>query len=368
MADEWLAAFPKTCAPFLEETDSILNYPLSKLISEGPNSTLNATEHSQPAIMAVSIMVLRVLEQEFGFDLDKNVDVTLGHSLGEFAAVIAGGYFSFEQALRIVRRRGEAMAECTRAASKRDNGAEMGMIALVVEPNRLADLIAATEEFLGHRANRGADNNQDYDVEDVDAQGPRGLNGMGQGKSHADTHRPTIEGVTLANVNSKNQIVLSGSIERIQALLVQLRQFGGHDPRAVRLRAESPFHSPMMANARVVMEDMLEEEEVRWPGRFPIVSNVTSRPVESERELKEVLARQCVETVRWWDSIRYVDQEMGARRWLGVGPGKVGRNLVGKEVGMKGHDVVRGGGVWGISKPSEITEFLTGWEKAKDAE
>jgi [acyl-carrier-protein] S-malonyltransferase len=104
---------------------------------------------------------------------------------------------------------------------------------------------------------------------------------------------------------------------------------------------------------------------VTWPGTVPCVSNVSARPFESKAELKDLLARQCLETVRWWDSIRYLDQEQKVRRWVGIGPGKVGRNLVGKEVGMRGKDSVKGGGVWAITDPSEIEEVLRGLEETE---
>jgi [acyl-carrier-protein] S-malonyltransferase len=103
-------------------------------------------------------------------------------------------------------------------------------------------------------------------------------------------------------------------------------------------------------------------EIVTFPGVMECVSNVSARPFRSKEELKDLWIRSCTETVRWWDSIRYLDQEQKVRRWIGIGPGKVGRNLVGKEVGMRGHDTVKGGGVWGISDPKEIDEFLKGLE------
>lgn len=340
MASSWLSAFPRTCKPFLEEMDHVLQTPLSQIITEGPNSTLTATKNAQPAIMATSIMILRVLEQEFGFNTKKLVTVTLGHSLGEFAALVAGGYLQYKDALLMVRRRAEAMARCSRDATLADNGAEFGMIALVCEPDRLESLISTIHAFL-HPASSSPG---------VDA------------APHDDS---PMHQVLIANINSKNQIVLSGNIERIQALLVQLRQFGGHDPRAVRLSSDSPFHSPIMAPAKKIMTDILSQTPVTFPGLFPCISNVSSRPFESEADLKDLLARQTVETVRWWDSIKYVDQEMRVRRWVGLGPGKVGRNLVGKEVGMRGKDVVRGGGVWAVSEPKEVEGMLKGLEETQ---
>lgn len=285
-------------------------------------------------------MILRVLEQDFGFRTPDRVDICLGHSLGEFAALVAGGHLRYPDALRMVGRRAEVMARCSRSASRAADGGEYGMVALVCEPDRLTSLIDAIHDFLGHGVSEG-------------------------GRDDSASHTPPIEQVMIANVNSKNQIVLSGSIERIGALLVQLRQFGGHDPRAVRLATDSPFHSPLMAEARELMREILEGTEVLWPGRFPCVSNVSARPFVDTRDLKDLLARQCVETVRWWDSIRWLDQEVGVRRWVGLGPGKVGRNLVGKEVGMRGRDDVRGGGVWGISDPKEVEGVLRGLEETE---
>ncbi len=339
MATDWLEAFPRTVKPFLDEMDSLLGFPLSRTIAEGPNSTLTATANAQPAIMATSIMMLRVLEDEFGFDTEKKIDVILGHSLGEFAALVAGGYLSYPFALKICRRRAEAMAKCSREAAEQEGGT-YGMVAIVCEPDRLNSLIETIHDFLGH-GSPGSKEDSSYEV-------------------------PPIQQVLIANINSKNQIVLSGSLERIKTLLVQLRQFGGHDPRAVVLKSDSPFHSPIMKPAADLMKRMLENDEnITFPGIMPCVSNVTARPFESKAQLKDLLARQAVETVRWWDSIKYLDQEQGVRRWLGVGPGKVGRNLVGKEVGMKGKDTVKGGGVWGISNPKEVEGVLKALEETE---
>ena len=283
-------------------------------------------------------MILRVLEHEFGFQTSTRITITLGHSLGEFAALVAGGYLNYADALRMVSERAKVMVRCSREAQEQDPaGSEYGMYALVCEPDRLQSLTAAIHEFL-HQGS----------------------------KDDSHSHAPTIERVLIANINSKNQIVLSGSIERIQALLVQLRQFGGHDPRAVRLMTDSPFHSPIMAPAKELMKKLLAETEISWPGTFPCISNVSARPFTSPDNLRDLLARQATETVQWWDSIKYLDQEVGVRRWVGIGPGKVGRNLVGKEVGMRGRDNVRGGGVWGLSKPEEVEEVLRGLEETEN--
>lgn len=334
MTNAWLEAYPSTVRPFLEETDEILKYPLSKVIAEGPVNRLNETENAQPGIMATSIMILHVLEREYGFQTDEKIDVTLGHSLGEYAALVVAGYLDYPFALQMVRRRAEIMAACTHEATK-ESGDTYGMMALVCEPDRLESLIATIHQFLGY----------------------------GAPGSMTDSHEvPAIQQVLIANINSKNQIVLSGSFERIKQLLVQIREFGGHDPRAVEIKSNSPFHSPIMIPAMEYMKRVLRDGPVRFPAKMPCISNVSGLPFKSEDDLKDLLSRQAVETVRWWDSIKYLDQTAKVKRWLGVGPGKVGRNLVGKEVGRS---LAKGGGVWAITDPREVESTLRSLEETE---
>lgn len=349
MLTPWLEAFPATARPIVEEIDHILGYKLSDVIQEGPGRVLNLTPNAQPAIMATSILILRVLEKEFGFKTAERADFTLGHSLGEFAALVAGGFLEFGDSLYLVQKRADAMAAATRRAEE-EYGGEYGMVAVVSEPEYMQPLIGAIHEFVGY-SSPGS-------------------------KAESAEDRSPIDQVLIANINSKNQIVLSGSIERIKTLVAHVRQFLGHDPRAVRLKSDSPFHSPIMKPAVAVMHSLLAgtsrvpgregRDVVAWPGAVPCISNVTARPFESRAALKDLLARQCLETVQWWDSIRYLDQEQRVRRWVGIGPGKVGRNLVGKEVGMRGKDTVKGGGVWAITDPSEIEEVLRGLEETEN--
>lgn len=343
MITPWLEAFPRTVKPILEEIDSVLRFPLTQIIENGPNAKLNATENSQPAIMATSVLILRILENEFGFRTEQRVDYTLGHSLGEFAALVAGGYLNFQDALKMVRKRGEIMAKATQTAREQFGG-QYGMVALITEDeDRLHALIKGINEFIG-LATPGS-------------------------KANSSNYIPVQE-VFIANINSKNQIVLSGNIEKINILITHLRQFGGHDPRNVRLSAESPFHSSLMAPASDAMKRILTtpssitgDDIIDFPGKLPCISNVTARPFQSRAELKDLLARQCTESVHWWESVRYLDQEEGVRRWIGIGPGKVGRNLVGKEVGMQGK--VKGGGVWGITSPREAEECIRALEETE---
>lgn len=360
MLTPWLEAFPATTSQIMEEMDHYAGYKLSDIIQNGPSKVLTQTTNSQPAIMATSIIILRILEKEFNFRVAEHFDVALGHSLGEFAALVAGGYLSFPDSLYLVRERAAAMSRATEQAVA-EYGGEYGMVAMITEPGHLPGLIDAVHDFVGHSSAYGTE---------AEAEAKTRTSGLSSG---SELDLPPIEQVLIANINSKNQIVLSGSIERIRTLIAHVRQFHGHDPRAVRLASDSPFHSPIMRPAVSVMRRMLHgksrvpgrehEDIVTWPGTVESVSNVTARPFRSKEELKELLARGCLETVRWWDSIRYLDKEEKIRRWVGIGPGKVGRNLVGKEVGMRGKDLVKGGGVWAITDPLEVEEVIRGLEE-----
>lgn len=349
MLTPWLEAFPATATEMIEEIDDCVGFKLSDVIQNGTSRELTKTNNSQPAIMATSILILRILDREFNFRVADHFDFTLGHSLGEFAALVSGGYISFQDSLYLVQKRAEAMSEATRRAVQ-EHGGEYGMMAIVTEPEYLQTLIQAIHEFVGHSS-------------------------AGNVAESSENLAP-IDQVLIANINSKNQIVLSGAMERIRTLVAHVRQFLGHDPRAVRLHSDSPFHSPIMRPAMLVMQDLLKRRSrtpgrenegiITFPGDVPCVSNVTARPFQSAEDLKDLVARSCLETVRWWDSIRYLDQQEKVRRWVGIGPGKVGRNLVGKEVGMRGKDPVKGGGVWAITDPSEIEEVLRGLEETND--
>ncbi|EHK27185.1 uncharacterized protein TRIVIDRAFT_73127 [Trichoderma virens Gv29-8] len=346
MLSPWLEAFPTTASQIIEEIDHCAGFKISDVIQNGPSKVLTQTTMAQPAIMATSIFILRILEREFNFRVADHFDFTLGHSLGEFTALVAGGYIAFEDSYYLVQRRAAAMSEATKKAIQ-EYGGEYGMVAVITEPEYLQGLIKAIRDFVGHSSDGS--------------------------KSESNQDVPPIEQVLIANINSKNQIVLSGNMERIKMLIAHVRQFLGHDPRAVRLHSDSPFHSPIMKPAVTVMKTLLEkksrvpgrenEDIVTFPGLMPCISNVSARPFQSKEQLKDLLARGCLETVRWWAAIKYLDQEEKVRRWVGIGPGKVGRNLVGKEVGMRGKDLVKGGGVWAITDPYEVEEVLRGLEE-----
>jgi AP-3 complex subunit mu len=214
MLTPWIEAFPSTASEIVQEIDHFIGYKLSDIIQNGPSKELSKTTNAQPAIIATSILILRILEREFDFKVADNFDFTLGHSLGEFTALASGGYMTLGDALYLVQRRAAVMSEATRRAVQ-DYGGEYGMVAIITEPEYLAKLIKAIQGFVGH-SSYGS-------------------------KGDSNENVPPIEQVLIANINSKNQIVLSGNMERIKTLVAHVRQFLGHDPRAVRLHSDSPW-------------------------------------------------------------------------------------------------------------------------------
>ncbi|KAI5784782.1 acyl transferase/acyl hydrolase/lysophospholipase [Pyronema domesticum] len=318
-----LESFRHIVTPMLEQLDHTLppadgQPKLSTVIAQGPAGTLTATENAQPAIMFTSLVILRILEKEFGLSPRLQTDFFLGHSLGEFTALVAAGVLKLEDALLLVRKRGEVMRDCAIRASvpEMEGGpGETGMRALIVEKQFLPGLIRSVNEFM------------------------------------ASETLPNDEFLSIANINSSDQIVLSGHLKAINAAICHIRKFAGHDPRSLPLRVSAPFHSMIMAPAVPVVRKMLDGMDINWPPQQggdakAVVCNVTARVYESKERLRELLSKQCTATVRWADSVNYLDYEEGVTRWIAIGPSKVAKNLVRREirggedriVGIEGHN------------------------------
>ena len=247
-----------------EEADDILGFPLSRLCQEGPEAMLTATSNAQPAILVHSIAVLRTLEDRFG-----DVTCAAGHSLGEFSAYVAAGALSFGDAVRTVRRRGELMQESGEA-----------------RPGTMAAVLGLDE---------GA-------AEDVCRRASE------------------TDGVCVpANFNSPGQIVISGDVPAVERGMVLAKEAGAK--RAVRLNVSGAFHSPLMAVAEAGLAAQLETVEIADP-RFPVISNVTARPVTGAADARRLLVSQLTSAVRWTESVHAI-LGMGVRSFLEVGPGSV---------------------------------------------
>jgi len=251
-----------------DEVDTALGQKVSELMFTGPIETLTLTENAQPALMAVSLAVMRVLEAEKGFRLADKVKFVAGHSLGEYSALAAAGAFSIADAARLLRIRGKAM----QAAVPVGQGA---MAALLGVGKEVAEKLAADA-----------------------AQG---------------------EVCQLANDNEPTQAVISGAKTAIDRA-GQLAK--GHGVRRfMPLNVSAPFHCALMRPAAEVMEAALAKIALRRPA-VPLIANVLAAPISDPDEIKRCLVAQVVGTVRWRESVMAM-VAAGVTDLCEIGPGKV---------------------------------------------
>ena len=265
-------AFPRARAVF-DEVDAALSQKLSTVMFEGPAEELTLTANAQPALMAVSLAVMRVLEAEAGLDLARDAAFVAGHSLGEYSALAAAGTFSVADAARLLRVRGEAMQSATPVG--------VGAMAALLGLDEAAAAEVAREAAQGQ-------------VCDV------------------------------ANDNGGAQVVVSGhkaAVERAVALAP-----GKGAKRAVMLAVSAPFHCALMAPAAEAMRKALAAVEMR-PLAVPVVANVEAAPLTDPAAIRDALVRQVTATVRWRESVAYMAGQ-GVDRFYEIGSGKVLTGLV----------------------------------------
>jgi [acyl-carrier-protein] S-malonyltransferase len=280
MGREIAAAFSAAREMF-EEVDETLKQRLSRLMFEGPAEELILTENSQPALMAHSLAVLRVLEKEGGFTLRQKAAVVAGHSLGEYSALAAAGGFSVPDAARLLKLRGQAMQRAVPAG-------EGAMAALL-----------------------GAEMPQ---VKEICA----------EAAPVPDSPTNEREVIEPANDNGAGQIVVSGhrgAVERAVALAPSkgLR-------RAMLLPVSAPFHCALMAPAADAMAEALDNTPPQAP-IVPLVANVTATKVADPAEIRELLVRQVTAMVRWRECINAM-VELGVDSFVELGAGKVLSGLI----------------------------------------
>lgn len=273
--------YPEARAVF-RLADEVLGFSLSTVCWEGPEDRLRATENAQPALLAHSTAVVRVLAGR-----GIRPEWTAGHSLGEFSAHVAAGSLAFEDALRLVRARGEAMAEAGRA-----------------RPGSMAAIL-----------------------------------GLGAEAVEALCRAVRAEGEVLepANHNAPGQVVVSGSREAVQRAIQAARDHGAR--KAVEIPVSGAFHSPLMAVAAERLGELLAGVEIR-PARIPVVANVDARPVTEPARIRDRLRRQLTEPVRWVECVLEL-RRLGANRFLEPGPGavltgllrRIDRELEGRAIG-----------------------------------
>ncbi|HSJ09494.1 MAG TPA: ACP S-malonyltransferase [Longimicrobiales bacterium] len=263
MGRDLAAAFPEARRAF-EEADDVLGTALSRLMWEGPEEELTLTSNAQPALMTHSIAAYRVVADRLG-----DVTMAAGHSLGEFSAYVAADAMSFADGLRTVRRRGELMAV---------SGSE--------RPGTMAALLGLDDEG----------------VERVCA----------EASSAASVCVP-------ANYNSPGQLVISGDIDAVERAMELARAAGAK--RALRLNVSGAFHSPLMQVSRPGLARQLDEVAMEAP-RFPVVSNVTARPVSDPGEARSLLLDQLTSPVRWTASMQAM-VGAGIAQFYEIGSGNV---------------------------------------------
>ena len=267
MGKELADAFPAAKAVF-NEVDDTLGQNLSSIMFKGPDEDLVLTENTQPALLACSIAILRVLESEGGFKIADNGQFVAGHSLGEYSALCAAGTFSLSDAAKLVKIRGKAM-----------------QIAVPVGEGAMAALMgleALDAEAVAEEAAQG-------DVCD------------------------------FANDNASGQVVVSGTRAAVERAVVIAKEHGAK--RALLLPVSAPFHCAMMQPAADVMAGALGDTQMNDP-IIPLIANVTAQEVTTANEARELLIKQVCGRVRWREGALYMKSQ-GVSELVEIVHGKV---------------------------------------------
>lgn len=277
-----------------QEVDDALNQKLSKIIFEGPEDALTLTENGQPAIMATSMAVFRVLQKECGLDLAKAAKFVAGHSLGEYTALCAAGALNLADTARLLRLRGQAMQQAVPVGQ--------GAMAAILGPDLEAVAKIAAEAAQG-------------------------------------------EVCAVANDNSPGQVVISGHKTAIDRACELAKAAGAK--RALPLAVSAPFHCSLMQPAAEAMAEALAKTNLKAPV-VPVVSNVSVEAVTNPDTIRELLVQQVTGRVRWTESVLYM-KEQGVTETVEIGNGKVLSGLtrrIDKELAASN-----------ISEPADLDNF-----------
>ena len=274
MGVELAAAFPIAREVF-EEADDALGQKLSVLMAEGPIEALTLTENAQPALLSMSVAVMRVLEKEGGFDLAAGAAFVAGHSLGEYSALAAAGAFAVADAVRLVKQRGQAM----QAAVPVGSGAMVALLGVELETG-----LAIAKE--------------------------------------AESRSGEV--CAVANDNGGGQLVLSGHKGAVETAVAVAAEQGFK--RAIMLPVSAPFHSPLMTPAADIMAQALGTIALTVPA-VPLVANVTASAVRETETIRTLLVSQVTGLVRWRETVLYL-KEQGVTEIVELGAGKVLAGLV----------------------------------------
>ena len=254
-----------------KEADDTLNFPISKLILEGPKKELDLTANTQPAIFLISYSIFSIVTKEFNIDLNK-AKYFAGHSLGEYSALSCAGYLSFSDTLKILRIRGDAMQNSVPKG-------QGGMVAV------LGSTVEVIEKIL-------KENEDSFDIQ-------------------------------IANDNSEGQIVLSGKIDDLDKLIKILKE---NAIKNIKLPVSAPFHCSLMSKATTIMKDALDKLNFNQ-GKNKLISNVTANEILDTNDIKDLLIKQIENRVRWREGvINMINNDID--HFIEIGPGKVLSGLV----------------------------------------
>ncbi|KOS02436.1 MULTISPECIES: ACP S-malonyltransferase [Paenibacillus] len=271
MAKDAYEAVPAATEVF-RQADERLGFALSTLIFEGPDTALKQTSNTQPALLTASIALYEAFKEKMGI----HPDYVAGHSLGEYSALVASGVLAFEDAVEIVRTRGEFMEQ-----------------AIPDGQGGMAAVLGADREALAALC--------------------RDITESGQL-------------VELANINCPGQIVVSGTKEGVAAVAERVKEAGGK--RAITLEVSGPFHSSLMKEAATKLSGKLGAVTFST-AQIPVVANVTAKPVREGSEIRQLLVDQVYSPVLWEDSVTWL-LEQGVDTFVEFGPGSVLTGLVKK--------------------------------------
>lgn len=264
----------KTAKEVFQEVNDALSQDLFKLMVEGPENELTLTANAQPALMANSMAIVRVLEKDFGVKLKDKAAFVAGHSLGEYSAACAVGVFSLEDTAKLLRIRGDAMQK-----------------AVPVGVGGMAAVMGVS-------------------FKDVQA----------LAEACADEDNLCV----AANDNADGQVVLSGHLKAIEKAVEIASEFGAK--RCIKLPVSAPFHSPLMQPAAEVMARALMQVEAH-DAQIPLIANVLASAITDHKEIVKRLVEQVTGSVRWRESVIYM-KEQGVTDVAELGAGKVLANII----------------------------------------
>ena len=254
-----------------KQADRILNYPISKMILNGPEDELQLTENTQPAILTVSYSIFCVLKEEFNFDLS-SFKFFSGHSLGEYSALVSSEALDLDSALYLLHERGKAMQK----AVPLGRGSMIAVLGIKID--EIKKLIQANNK-----------------------------NGICE----------------VANDNADGQTIVSGDKESINLLQLNLKE---NKIKSIPLKVSAPFHCSLMKPAAKIMEEKINNTKFSKP-LFDIVNNVTATPERDPVKIKKLLIEQIFSTVRWRESLINMSKA-GVKNFIEIGPGKVLSGMV----------------------------------------